>query len=147
MSLRLALLASMPLALGFASGRVCPVRGDAVRGYVPPGWVFGAMWSVIYICVGVVLYNLMKRKVNDRLLWSLVIVNLAFNLSWSCTYKRDKALGLWWIIACKLSLLLLAMRLMQVEGVERGLRATMMLSVYWVWLDVAALLNYNSISA
>lgn len=66
----------------------------------PPGWVFGPVWSALYLLMGVVLYRILKMK-NNGLLLSLFALQLALNLAWSPIFfaKKDPRLALHVIVA------------------------------------------------
>lgn len=143
----------LPLVLGFAAGIPCPMKRDTLvsnefrSSYIPPGWMFALMWSIIYLCLGGFIYMLLSRKgTNQKIIWWLLIVNMIFNLSWTFVYSKSclghRELALWWLFACKLTLLALMVAVLT----SSTPKLAFWLVLYMVWLDVAMLLNYQSLS-
>lgn len=140
----------IPIIIGFLAGGICPIDREQIpgKGYVPPGWMFATMWSIIYVCIGLFIWQLMCLDYVDPIIWILLIINLAFNFSWSVMYSKkcvgDPTLALWWIFACKLTLLALIVKVLSSNfpGVPSQ---ALWLVLYAVWLDVALLLNYRSL--
>lgn len=139
--------AVLPLALGYASGGICPV--SSVRGltYVPPGWIFGLMWTVIYVCLGALIYTLPTEAILSPWVLAALGVNLLFNWTWTPMYAKScfdrPDIALFWILACKVSLFALAVAIVCIAPPF----FLLYLAVYWAWLDVALVLNWASISA
>lgn len=140
----------LPLVLGFVVGIPCPMKRDAIASkdlksnYLPPGWMFAAMWSVIYACIGVFMYLMMKSGA-DVLIWVLLAVNLILNLSWTAIYSKtclgNRELALWWLFACKVTLLALMIQVVT----SKNPTPAVWLVLYSCWLDVALILNYNAV--
>lgn len=111
----------------------------------PPDWVFGPMWTVIFICAGVAFvkaYNSAPDAQAIRLLVILFIVNGLFNLVWSILYFRmrrpDWALievvGLW------LSILTLLLAPLSYSPISSWL-----LVPYLLWVSIAMYLNWTNV--
>lgn len=134
---------AIPLTIGFAAGSVCPVKQEKVASYVPPGWVFGAMWTVIYVLLGALIYTLPES--TSWVVWAALAANLVFNLSWTAVYARSCAdrpdLALFWILGSKATLAALVVLLLPTP------KFILYLVVYWVWLDAALILNWGALSS
>lgn len=138
----------LPLIVGFLVGIPCPMKREVVtteiKSYVPPGWMFATMWSIIYACLGGLIFMLLYKRVDDPIIWGLLIVNLLFNFTWTAMYSNscfnNKILAFWWIVMSKLTLLALAARLLHKAPVQ-----VLWLILYITWLDVALLLSYQSL--
>ena len=50
--------------------------------WTPPGWLFGPVWSVLYLCMAVAAW-LVWRKGNALVPLAFFAVQLAFNVAWS----------------------------------------------------------------
>ncbi|MFZ5982039.1 MAG: TspO/MBR family protein, partial [Patescibacteria group bacterium] len=54
--------------------------------FTPPGWVFGPVWTILYILMGVALYWVWRKKELGRdIFWAVWIffAQLFFNIAWS----------------------------------------------------------------
>jgi tryptophan-rich sensory protein len=111
----------------------------------PPDWVFGPMWTVIFICAGVAFvkaYNSAPDAQAIRLLVILFIVNGLFNLVWSILYFRMRrpdwalieVLGLW------LSILALILAPFSYSPISSWL-----LAPYLFWVSIAMYLNWTNV--
>lgn len=143
------ILPFLPLVLGFLAGIPCPMKRsseDFVGSYIPPGWMFAVMWSIIYICLGGFVYQLLSHRTTNKLVWGLLALNMIFNLSWTYIYSKSclgkKELALWWLFMCKLSLLALIVAVLT----SSTPKLAFWLVLYYVWLDIAMLLNYQALS-
>ncbi len=80
------------LALGFLAGQLSNsgfgndwFDALAKPAAMPPGWAFGAAWSVLYVLLGIVLAILLTRPPSTArsTALALFLVQLALNFSWS----------------------------------------------------------------
>jgi len=55
-------------------------------GWAPPSWVFGPVWSVLYVIIGIsfgyVIYKAAKDEIPHKLTYPFIL-NLAFNFAFS----------------------------------------------------------------
>jgi translocator protein len=144
-------LVTVPLILflGFVSGRVSNSGNgnpwfDALTkpDWIPPGWVFGLVWSVLYVLMGIaiaIILNARGAKGQWAAVW-LFITQLVLNLAWSpiffAAHKVEVALGL--IIAIFLLTIATSFAFGRIRST-----AAWMLVPYMVWLCLATLLNYQ----
>lgn len=72
-----------PLVLGSLSGFVSGSFKDApqVPGFRPPDWVFGPVWTILYLLMG---YAASQMKTVPPIFW----IQLALNLAWSPVFVR-----------------------------------------------------------
>ena len=150
-SLVRSILAIVPLVLllGTLSGRLAgsseanPWFSALLKpGAYPPGVVFGIVWTLLYIMMGVaaaLVWN--ARGATGRgLAIGLFILQLAANLAWSPLFFRyHQILPAFWLIVGILVLAALATG--RFAGVRR-LAAWLMLP-YLMWLGFAAVLNWR----
>ena len=137
------------LALGLLSGWLANSGYgnpwfDALRkpAIMPPGWVFGVVWTILYILLGVVLALLLQARGTpgtSRLI-GLFLVQLVLNYAWSPTFfalhKVSLALAMIAaMIALTVALILLLFR-------DRRL-AALLLMPYLAWLGFATALNFE----
>jgi benzodiazapine receptor len=109
---------------------------------MPPGWVFGAVWTCLYILLGLSLAMLLHaRGARDRRkAIALFAVGLALNLAWSPTFfalhRVNLALSLIAaMIVVTIGTILLAWRIRPLAG--------LLLYPYLGWLMFASVLNYQ----
>ncbi len=107
----------------------------------PPNWVFGPVWTVLYILMGtaaaIVWTNGHDRLLRRRALWHYVF-QLALNLSWSLVFfgLRSPA-GALVIIVLLLFTIGLCIRSFRMIDV----RAAWLLYPYLAWVSFATVLN------
>lgn len=135
--------------LGFASGKISN-SGYGNRWFdalakpelFPPGWVFGAVWTVLYILLGLVLAMLLHARgaKGRRLAIGLFLFQLGLNLAWSPLFfgAHQVTLALYLIL---LILTLAIATTFAVSSIRR--QAAWMMVPYLAWLTVAALLNFQ----
>jgi benzodiazapine receptor len=144
-------LVTVPLLLflGFLSGRVSNSGSgnpwfDALikPDWIPPGWVFGLVWSVLYVMMGIAIAIILNARgaKGQRAAIGLFIGQLLLNLAWSPTFfaahKVELALGL------IVTILVLTVATSFAFGRIRS-TAAWLLVPYMVWLCLATLLNYQ----
>ena len=107
---------------------------------MPPGWVFGAAWALLYVLLGLVLAMILHARGARRrgAALGLFLVQLAINYAWPPLFFGFHQIGasfalLGLMIALTLVLAVLLWRI-------RRFAAVLML-VYLAWLGFAALLT------
>ena len=65
-----------------AAGSQATYRDLELPPYAPPSWLFGPVWSVLYLLIGVAGWLLWRAGGWDRVLW-LWTVQLVLNLLWT----------------------------------------------------------------
>jgi len=51
----------------------------------PPNWIFGPVWTVLYILMGIALYFAVKNKVGSKAI-KIFAIQLLLNLLWSVLF-------------------------------------------------------------
>jgi tryptophan-rich sensory protein len=146
-ALRFLIAVAVPLSVGGLSG-VATARGVqewyptlAKPPFNPPPWVFGPVWTLLYLMMGVAAFLVWQRGWNDeavRAALALFLVQLALNGLWSVLFFGMRAPGwafaeiivLWLSIAATV---ILFWRIVAAAG--------MMLLPYAAWVGFAAVLN------
>lgn len=110
--------------------------------YTPPNWVFGPVWTVLYILLGIVLYRIViaKRRTERSGLLLLFTVQIILNILWSYLFfgLRSPLFALYDIIF----LLFFISRMM--FGLLRSDRLAAILTLpYFFWVAFASVLNYS----
>jgi len=107
----------------------------------PPAWLFGPVWTVLYILMGVSLFLILRNGTNVPFVWqgvTLFAAQLAFNLLWSIVFFG------WHAIAAALAVLLLlivfiAATLWTFRRIS--VTAAWLLVPYIAWCCIATVLN------
>jgi tryptophan-rich sensory protein len=109
----------------------------------PPGWVFGPVWTMLYIMMGVSLYLVWKSDINNHLKRTaigLFAVQLILNFFWSFIFFDQQQPG--WafveIIAMWVFILLTIFAFAKVNKT-----AAWLLVPYISWVSFATILNYT----
>lgn len=137
------------LFLGFLSGKLAN-SGYENRWFlalsrpdiVPPGWVFGAVWSTLYILMGISLAMILfARGAPGRpLALSLFGAQLILNLAWTPLFFAAHQVTL----AFYLILIILALTVATTFAFAPIRKAAAWLLVpYMIWLSFASILNYQ----
>ncbi len=151
MSLLRYALVTVPLVLllGIVSGRVANsgygnpwFDALAKPGFMPPGWVFGAAWTVLYILLGLALaWLLHARGARWRgVAIGLFLVQLAMNFAWSPLFFAWHQVG--WALALVAAMIVLTLALIVLLWRIRRVAALLILP-YLAWLCFAALLTLS----
>jgi tryptophan-rich sensory protein len=137
------------LLLGTLSGRMSGsgygnAWFDALQkpAMMPPGWVFAAAWTLLYILLGLALALILHaRGARGRgLALALFLLQLLLNFAWSPIFFAYHEVGAaFWTIA---AILLLSLAAALLFGRIRRSAALLMLP-YLAWLGFAALLTWQ----
>lgn len=111
-------------------------------GFTPPGWVFGPVWIVLYLLMGVALYLIWNTGVASRarhIALILFFIQLGLNILWSFLffYLKNPMLGFIEILILLVFIILTAWKffgLNQLAGV--------LFLPYILWVSFASFLNY-----
>lgn len=130
------------LALGTASGLLTVGGGGSwyqslVRPPgTPPPWIFGPVWSVLYLMMGVSLGRLVHRGAKLAIL--IFVLQFILNLAWTPLFFGMHAItsalvviGLIW-----LGILATIRQARKVDGFS-----AVLLVPYWLWVSYASYLN------
>jgi tryptophan-rich sensory protein len=107
----------------------------------PPSWVFGPVWTVLYVMMGVAAFVVWKRGFDTagvKLALAVFVLQLALNGLWSILFFGIRAPG--WALA-EIAALWLAIggTILVFRRVEPV--AGWLLLPYWAWVSFAAILN------
>lgn len=144
---KLLLCVAVPLAAGFLGSIFTAASvGDwylALRkpAFTPPSWLFGPVWTVLYILMGVAAWLVWRRGweaagVPAALI--LFLVQLALNVGWSAAFfgGRSPGAGLAVIGALLAAVLATAFAFRRVS-----VPASLLLLPYIIWVGFATALN------
>lgn len=110
--------------------------------WTPPSWVFGPVWTVLYIAMAVAAWLVWRQRETGGVWVPLLLfaVQLALNMAWSWLFfgLKSPALGFADIV-----LLWIAIAATLVAFWGRSRVAGLLLAPYLVWVTFAAALNYS----
>lgn len=123
----------IPIVLASITSYFCKIPKDAGNNvkFRPPSWVFGFVWPILYICIGISWYNNPGYNIDILFLFLNIILCL-----WIVMYgcNKNKKLGLYIIVLSILVCILLMVTMNNKVSVA-------MLTPLLVWLHFALLLN------
>ena len=140
---------AIPLAVGFTSS-LFTITGTgswyqeiSKPTWNPPNWIFGPVWTTLYVLMGIALYLVWKddrvSRIKDTALL-LFVFQLIFNFSWSYIFFDRHQIGL----AFAEILILLALIILTIISFSRVNKlAAWLLVPYVSWVSFAAILNYT----
>ena len=131
---------------GLALGRW--FMGDAVTGvwytnlnkapWTPPGWVFGAAWTLIMVCFSVYLSYLFSVR-NSKVVITLYVSAVILNVSWNYLFFNQHLTTLAFINIICLTLLITYFFI--TFGDDKLCHLKYLLMPYIIWLCIATSLN------
>ncbi|MGF1626424.1 MAG: TspO/MBR family protein [Alphaproteobacteria bacterium] len=108
--------------------------------YNPPDWVFGPVWTVLYVMMAVAAWRVWRRTglVGGRVALGLYAGQLALNLGWSLLFFGARQVGL---ALAEIVLLFIAILATAIVFSRIDRLAAALLLPYLLWVAFAALLN------
>ena len=133
------------LFLGMISGYLS--RGSDSTWYInlnkpsfnPPKWIFGPVWTILYIMMGIALGKIWDNRNNNKPLLILFIIQLIFNLAWSPIffYFQRIDFALYDIILLWMNLFFIIL----ISLFRKAKIIATLLIPYFLWVSFAAILN------
>jgi len=109
--------------------------------YTPPNWVFGPVWTTLYILMGISVFLVWQKGLStDGVLLAFILfwVQLIFNALWSVIFFGMKSKGGGVIAIIVLWLLILAVI---ITSFRVSAWAGVLLIPYIIWVSIASYLN------
>ena len=109
--------------------------------YTPPNWVFGPVWTTLYILMGISAFLIWQKGLSTYgvlLAFILFWVQLIFNALWSIIFFGVKSKGGGIIVIIVLWLLILVTI---ITSFQVSVWAGILLIPYILWVSVATYLN------
>jgi translocator protein len=142
----LVVLVGLCLAVGALGGWV---TADSVKtwyttinkpSFTPPNWLFGPVWTVLYVLMGVAAWRVWCKARPDQLRVPLALfaVQLALNLAWSVVFFGAHRIGgaVVVIVGLEAAILATMVAFRRIDGL-----AALLLVPYALWVVFAAVLN------
>ena len=105
----------------------------------PPDWVFGPVWTILYILMAIAIWNVWIKSKNINLVY-LYFIHLFFNTTWSVVFFGFNQIEL--ALINLIVLILFIVILFRKYKVINKLSAYLMIP-YFLWCCFAFLLNLN----
>lgn len=106
--------------------------------WTPPGWIFGPVWSALYLSMAVAAW-LVWRRGNAAVPMTLFGVQLALNAAWSWLFFGLHSPGVAFV---EVALLWLAIVATTAVFWRRSMLAGLLFVPYLAWVSFAAVLNF-----
>jgi len=110
--------------------------------WTPPSWLFGPVWTVLYLMIAIAGWLVWRSAAGARLVWPLALfgTQMAFNGLWSAFFfglhRIDLAL-------VDITLLWLSIAGTIVAFARLQTSAAVLLVPYLLWVSFAAVLNFS----
>ncbi|RYZ62125.1 MAG: tryptophan-rich sensory protein [Chitinophagaceae bacterium] len=109
----------------------------------PPGWLFGPVWTTLYILMGIALYLVWKSNASPkvkRMAITLWVIQLVFNFFWSFIFFSQHQID--WALA-EILVLWFFILLTIIYFARISKLAAWLLVPYISWVSFASLLTYT----
>jgi len=103
----------------------------------PPGWLFGPVWTLLYIMMGIAFYLVLKKK-NNRTAIALFIAQLILNTLWTIIFfgMRNPLFAFIEIILLWITILFTIR-----EFYDKSKTAAYLMVPYILWVSFASILT------
>lgn len=142
----LAACVAVPLAVGLLSGLATAsgvedwYPGLRKPAFNPPNWVFGPMWTLLYVLMGISLYWIWTAPRGRARARALIVfaIQLALNCAWSFLFFAFHKIG---IALVEIALIWCAVLLMIFVFRQVHKPAALLQVPYLLWVTFATVLN------
>ncbi|MEV2242350.1 TspO/MBR family protein [Micromonospora sp. NPDC049891] len=135
----LAVLAAAVIGNLAASGAADQYANLDQPAWSPPSWLFGPVWTVLYVTIAVAAW-LVWRRVGFGAALGAWAVQLVLNAAWTPLFFAGDRYGLAFV---EIILLWLAIGVTVLLFARASRLAAALLLPYWAWVTFAAALNYS----
>jgi len=110
--------------------------------FAPPSSVFGPVWSILYILIGIAAYLVWKQKdeIDTTKAMRLFVAQLVLNFFWSIIFFRWHNIGLAFYEIVAL-LILVILTITAFHKISK--KAAYLMIPYALWIAFATLLTYS----
>lgn len=109
----------------------------------PPNWIFGPVWTTLYIMIGIALFLVWKEDTSEELkkiAFNLFAVQLILNFFWSFIFFTQQQPG-WALVEIIAMWFFILMTIFAFAQVNKT--AAWLLVPYISWVSFAIILNYT----
>jgi tryptophan-rich sensory protein len=146
---KLIIAIAIPLAVGGISGFFTVTGVESwyqtinKPSWNPPNWIFGPVWTTLYVMMGIALYLVWKSDSSDMLKKTAIIlfaVQLSLNFFWSFIFFNQQQPG-WALVEIIVMWVFILLTIFAFAQVSKP--AAWLLVPYISWVSFAAILNYT----
>jgi translocator protein len=108
----------------------------------PPNWLFGPVWTILYLMMGVSLYIIWDKGINNKIskiAISLFFIQLTLNVLWSIIFFGLKS-PLFALIEIIFLLIFILLTIIYFYKISKF--ASYLLVPYLMWVSFATILNF-----
>ncbi|HUX44889.1 MAG TPA: TspO/MBR family protein [Terracidiphilus sp.] len=108
--------------------------------FAPPNWVFGPVWSLLYLLMGIAAWRVWESAAGGMRTrgLTLFLLQLGLNLAWSWIFFHRHAIGAA-LVEVAVLWMMIGITTMTFAQVDRA--AGWMMAPYWAWVTFATALN------
>ncbi len=140
---------SVPVILGGVSGLF---NVSAIDGWYqtinkpswnPPSWIFGPVWTTLYVMMGIALYLVWKAEASSILkktAITLFVIQFILNFFWSFIFFYQQEMG-WALVEIIVMWVFILLTIFAFANVSKT--AAWLLVPYICWVSFATILNYT----
>ncbi|MBU4360264.1 tryptophan-rich sensory protein [Candidatus Parcubacteria bacterium] len=107
--------------------------------FSPPNWIFGPMWILLYILMGISIYLIWNNIEKNKNIFWLFWIHLFFNATWSIIFFGLQNPGLAFV---NILIILLFIIILIIKFYKINKYASYLLIPYLLWVSFASALNY-----
>ena len=146
---KLVIAIAIPLAIGGTAGFFTATGVDSwyqtinKPSWNPPGWIFGPVWTTLYIMMGVALFFVWKSDANEQLkrtAITLFAIQLVLNFFWSFIFFKQHQPG-WALVEIIVMWVFILLTIFSFAPISKT--AAWLLVPYISWVSFASILNYT----
>lgn len=104
----------------------------------PPNWIFGPVWTVLYLMMAVAAWLVWRSGGNIRGAMILFFSQLALNFAWSFLFFGARSP---WLGLMDIAMLWLALVITVIAFFQKSAAAGLLMLPYLAWVSFAAILN------
>jgi len=110
--------------------------------WIPPSWLFGPVWTALFIMMGVALYLIWSTKMSNRVRMSLKLfaAQLVLNVLWSVLFF---GMGNFWLAFGEILVLWIFILITIVSFEKVNKVASWLMVPYLLWVTFASYLNFT----
>lgn len=135
------LIVVLPLLIGgmTSSNSKEVYSGLVLPSFAPPGWLFGIVWPILYIFMGVSFYLILESVGDKKEALKWFVVQLALNIMWPILFFQ---MGNYMVALGVLFFLWATILKMMLEIYEINPKAAYLQIPYLLWVTFALALNF-----
>ena len=109
----------------------------------PPNYIFGPVWTTLYVLMGIALFLVWKSRANERLkkpAFTFFVIQLVLNFLWSLIFFNQHEIG-WAMVDIILLWIFILLTIFSFAKINKT--AAWLLVPYISWVSFAAILNFT----